>query len=158
MIVCSLFQIVLVMCSLFQNVMITYYFHIVVVICFLFELSCSHVSCLNCPGQMFPVWIVLIKCFLFDLFWSHVSCLRISCSFCLSNYTGHMFHSLCQIILLICSILCFRLSWSHVPFCVSDCPSHMFQCGGGRCLSTYMKCNGIKDCSDHTDEKDLCGM
>lgn len=33
------------------------------------------------------------------------------------------------------------------------CPSEMFTCFNGRCIDLILKCNGISECEDDSDEK-----
>lgn len=38
------------------------------------------------------------------------------------------------------------------------CPPFGFKCGYGACIDEKLKCNGISDCLDESDENDLlCG-
>lgn len=37
--------------------------------------------------------------------------------------------------------------------CVNICDDGKLKCNNGRCISSSLKCNGIDDCGDETDER-----
>ncbi|EGI60781.1 Low-density lipoprotein receptor-related protein 1B, partial [Acromyrmex echinatior] len=37
--------------------------------------------------------------------------------------------------------------------CKSSCSNDKFQCNNGNCISLLLKCNGIDDCLDGSDER-----
>ena len=40
----------------------------------------------------------------------------------------------------------------------TDCDASSFPCLNEKCLPKHMLCDGIQDCEDSSDEKELCGM
>ena len=48
-----------------------------------------------------------------------------------------------------------RGSFEAVPL-NDSCPSSHFQCNDLYCLPSYLRCNGVSDCTDHEDENEDC--
>ena len=69
------------------------------------------------------------------------------------TYTTHHYHCGCyildfHIIIIMTSML----------YCDADCSPTQMLCNNGLCVAEQLRCDGVDDCGDNTDELTDCGM